>query len=114
MVCCYSPDRRGEHPLAHLQNFSGVLQADSYAGFEALYDPERQPGLILEVACWAHARRKFFDIHVAHKSPIAAKALSRRTVAFNLVQLPKHNCLNKEKRGGNTNPSRCWRNCTTG
>ena len=73
----YSPDRRGDHPLAHLKSFSGVLQADGYAGFEQLYEQQRRPGIILEAACWAHARRKFYDIHVANKSPIAAEALSR-------------------------------------
>ena len=73
----YSPDRRGDHPLAHLKSFSGVLQADGYTGFEKLYGAQRRPGIILEAACWAHARRKFYDIHVARKSPIAAEALSR-------------------------------------
>ena len=73
----YSPDRKGEHPLRHLREFSGVLQADAYAGFEALYETERKPGRILEAACWAHARRKFYDIFVANKSPIAAEALRR-------------------------------------
>ena len=73
----YSPDRKGEHPLAHLKSFSGVLQADGYTGFEQLYEAQRRPGIILEAACWAHARRKFYDIHVAHKSPIAAEALTR-------------------------------------
>ena len=72
----YSPDRKGEHPVSHLKNFSGILQADGYAGFEPLYEPERRPGLILEAACWAHVRRKFYDIHVANKSPIAAEALT--------------------------------------
>ena len=65
----YSPDRKGEHPVSHLQNFSGVLQADGYAGFEPLYEPERRPGTILEAACWARVRRKFYDIHAANKSP---------------------------------------------
>lgn len=73
----YSPDRKGEHPVKHLREFSGVLQADAYAGFEPLYVGERQPGRILEAACWAHARRKFYDIFVANKSPIAADALGR-------------------------------------
>jgi transposase len=69
----YSPDRKGEHPLAHLRSFSGVLQADGYAGFDQLY----RPGRITEAACWAHVRRKFFDIHAANASPIAAEALER-------------------------------------
>ena len=74
----YSPDRGGEHPAAHLATFTGMLQADGYAGFEALYDPARaKPGPIIEVACWAHCRRKFFDVWEATKSPMAREALDR-------------------------------------
>jgi len=51
----------------HLRGFSGVLQADGYAGFDQLY----QPGRLTEAACWAHVRRKFFDLHAANASPIA-------------------------------------------
>src|SRR6202140_5076790 len=60
----YSPDRKGEHPKAHLSKFQGTLQADGYAGFEQIYEG----GHIQEAACWAHVRRKFYDLHVAHKS----------------------------------------------
>jgi transposase len=56
----YSRDRTGQHPERHLQPWSGILQADAYAGFGPLYDAGRSPGPILEAACWAHARRKFF------------------------------------------------------
>lgn len=69
----YSPDRKGEHPAAHLKCYRGILQADGYAGFEALYDS----GLIVEAACWAHARRKFYDLWVAQRSPLAAEAIPR-------------------------------------
>ena len=69
----YSPNRRGEHPQAHLKSFKGVLQADAYGGFNALY----ADGTIQEAACWAHVRRKFFDLHKAHASPVAAEALRR-------------------------------------
>ena len=69
----YSPDRKGERPLTHLQNFAGVLQADGYAGFDRIY----ARGNVVEAACWAHVRRKFYDIHVDHDSPIAAAALAR-------------------------------------
>ena len=69
----YSPDRKGEHPQSHLGNFTGTLQADGYAGFDAVYET----GRIQEVACWAHVRRKFYDLHVAHKSPVAAEAIER-------------------------------------
>jgi len=74
----YSPDRGGEHPAAHLAHFTGYLQADGYAGFAALYDPARtKPGPIIEVACWAHCRRKIFDVWDATKSPVAREALDR-------------------------------------
>src|SRR5690349_659134 len=53
----YSPDRKGEHPGRHLASFSGILQADAYAGFDRLYEPERKPGPIREAACWAHTIR---------------------------------------------------------
>ena len=69
----YSPDRKGEHPQRHLADFRGTLQADAYAGFNRLYDS----GRIQEAACWAHVRRKFFDLHEAHASPIATEALER-------------------------------------
>jgi transposase len=69
----YSPDRKGEHPQSHLSNFTGTLQADGYAGFDQIY----AAGRIQEAACWAHVRRKFYDLEVAHKSPVAAEALER-------------------------------------
>jgi len=68
----YSPDRKGERPRDHLATFTGVLQADAYAGFDRLYGEKIQ-----EAACWAHVRRKFYDIHVALASPIAGEALDR-------------------------------------
>jgi len=69
----YAPDRRGERPGEHLKAFTGILQADAYSGFSHLYDSDR----IQEAACWAHARRAFYDIHQANNSPIAAEALRR-------------------------------------
>jgi hypothetical protein len=57
----YSPDRKGDHPQQHLRGFTGTLQADGYAGFNRLYDS----GRIQEAACWAHVRRKFFDLEQA-------------------------------------------------
>jgi transposase len=56
----YSRDRAGGHPKAHLANYAGIFQADAYGGYNKLYEPDRKPGLILEAACWAHARRPFF------------------------------------------------------
>jgi transposase len=60
----YSPDRKGEHPRAHLSQFTGTLQADGYAGFDQIYEA----GSIQEAACWARVRRKFYDLEVAHKT----------------------------------------------
>lgn len=76
----YSPDRKGEHPARHLRAFHGILQADGYAGFNALYEPTREAGVILEAACWAHVRRKFYEIHEDQKrlpGTLAAQALLR-------------------------------------
>src|SRR5437763_4840399 len=69
----YTPDRSGKHPIQHLATFKGTLQADAYAGFNRLYDS----GDVEEAACWAHVRRKFFDIEQAHASPLAGEALKR-------------------------------------
>jgi transposase len=79
----YSPDRGGEHPAIHLATFAGFLHADGYAGFDALYKTRRtSSGLvanagIVEVACWAHCRRKFYDCWVAKKSTVAKGAIDR-------------------------------------
>ena len=71
----YSPDRSGQHPERHLAGFAGIMQADAYAGFNRLYEPGRQRGPILEAACWAHARRKFYELAAVAKSPIASEAV---------------------------------------
>lgn len=75
----YSPDRKGEQPQAHLKDFRGILQADGYAGFNALYAPNRTTREIRvrEAACWAHFRRKIHDVFKATRSPIAKQALDR-------------------------------------
>jgi hypothetical protein len=69
----YSPDRKGDHPQRHLARFSGILQADAYAGFNKLYED----GSIQEAPCMAHIRRKFYDLMEAHQSPIATEAIER-------------------------------------
>jgi transposase len=89
----YSRDRRGEHPAAHLAGWSGVLQADAYAGFGSLYTPDRSPAPVTEALCWAHARRKFFelaDIAASARrgrlappiSPLAREAVTRIDAIF--------------------------------
>lgn len=74
----YSPDRKGERPRDHLGGFRGYLHADAYSGYAALYRAEgRMPPRATHVACWAHARRKLFEVFEATKSPAADEALRR-------------------------------------
>lgn len=73
VVYRYSPDRKAERPHSHLRSFAGILQADGYSGFAPLY----ADGRILEAACWAHARRKYYDVYAVDRSPIAGEALAR-------------------------------------
>jgi transposase len=85
-VFFYSPDRGGAHPERHLAGYSGILQADAYAGFNSVYKPDRKPGPIVEAACWAHGRRKFFEL-----ADIASKARDKTSavispIAFEAVQ----------------------------
>jgi transposase len=76
----YSPDRKSEHPVHHLAPFRGALQADAFPGFNRLYET----GGIVEVACWAHVRRKFHDLYEAHASPIAKEALDRIAALYRI------------------------------
>jgi len=78
----YSPDRSAKHPEQHLAGYAGLMQADAYAGFNRLYDGRRKPGPIIEAACWAHARRKFFDLARLDKAPIAVEAVERIDALF--------------------------------
>ena len=76
----YSQTARASIPAKHLKKFSGVLQADAFAGYNALYNEDREGGRIIEAACWSHARRKVWDIHVRqHKlaGTLAHQALER-------------------------------------
>ena len=85
VVYRYSANRKAEHPLAHLGAFRGRLHADAYAGFGEIYVPkDGSPPRAMEVACWAHARRGFYDVHVANKAPIAAEALERIGKLFDI------------------------------
>jgi transposase len=76
----YSPDRKGEHPQGHLRSFNGILHADGYAGFNAIFDRAE----VREAACWAHVRRKFFDEHADNGSPVARQALDRIGVLYGI------------------------------
>jgi transposase len=96
-VFYYSRDRRGEHPQGHLARWSGVLQADAYGGYNALYQGGRGPDAIHQALCWAHGRRKVFELAdiaqaARHKargktaaiSPIALEAVRRIDALFDI------------------------------
>ena len=95
----YSPDRKGEHPRTHLKDFRGVIHADGYAGFNELFAGNR----IAEAACWAHVRRKFFDVYAATGSPIANEALDRIGQLYRVEQTingaaPDHRRRERQQR----------------
>ena len=97
-VYYYSRDRRGEHPVKHLSSYTGILQADAYGGYNALYEPGRSPGPILGALCWVHARRPFFvlaDVEASARrkaqgktpaviSPLAFEAVRRIDALFEI------------------------------
>ena len=109
-----SRDRRHEHPARHLQGFAGILQADAYSGYNALYDPGRAPGAITAALCWAHARRQFFELaDIAAKarrggnapaiSPIALEAVKRIDALFDIergingLSVEERQCVRREQ-----------------
>ncbi|WP_027782055.1 MULTISPECIES: IS66 family transposase [Burkholderia] len=69
----YTPDRKGIHPQQHLESFNGTLQADAYGGYQAIYET----GRVAEAACWAHARRQFYELHAARPNALNTEALER-------------------------------------
>jgi transposase len=90
-----SRNRRHEHPARHLRGFTGILQADAYSGYNALYDPSRTEGPVTAALCWAHARRQFFELadiaanarrgkNAAPISPIALEAVKRIDALFDI------------------------------
>jgi len=78
----YSVDRGGAHAERHLARWAGLMQADAYAGFGRLYEATRKPGPVIEAACWAHARRKLFDLAQLSQAPIAVEAVKRIDALF--------------------------------
>jgi transposase len=82
----YSRDRKGEHAEALLGSCRGFLQADAYGGFQQLFvcDPKTSVPRLTEVGCWAHARRKIYDVYDATQSPLAKQALDRIAPLFEI------------------------------
>ena len=91
----YSRDRSGDHPVEHLRSYTGILQADAYAGYNRLYAAGRSPGPVTEAACWSHSRRKFFELadiaagkrrgkNAPPISPVALEAVKRIDLLFDI------------------------------
>lgn len=92
----YSRNRWGEHPVSHLRSWRGILQADAYAGYNALFHGDRLPAPLTRALCWSHARRYFFELaDVAAQlkkrrkktpviSPLAVEAVRRIDAIFNI------------------------------
>ncbi len=97
-VYFYSPDRRGERPRSHLAGFSGFLQADGYGGYDQLYDASRKPGTIVEVACWAHTRRKLFDEWKGTGSPTARVGIELIDAIYEAEALARGKPLDERTR----------------
>jgi len=104
----FSTDRRKEHPTRHLAGWTGILQADAYGGYNDLYRHDHKPAPVLSALCWAHARRKFFELadikatarkgrSVAEEiSPIALEAVKRLDAIFDIER--EINSLTAEAR----------------
>ncbi|ALN74151.1 IS66 family transposase [Aureimonas sp. AU20] len=80
VVFVYAPDRKAERPVEHLQGFTGTLQVDGYAGYRALADK----GEVKLAFCWAHVRRKFYELAAAGPAPIASEALERIAALYRI------------------------------
>ena len=85
----YSPNRKGEHPRRHLRDFRGVVHSDAYSGLNQVFgcfasgketnrsDARAGPPRLRRSLCWAHVRRKLYDLYVALNSPIAREGIDR-------------------------------------
>jgi transposase len=127
-VFYYSRDRRGEHPAAHLAGWSGILQADAYGGYGDLYAADRQPAPIVEASCWAHSRRKVFelaDIEAAARKkargekpnlvyPLAVEAVKRIDALFDIereingLAPEQRHAVRQEKSAPLVKDLECW------
>jgi len=76
----YAPDRKAERPIAHLAEFKGILQVDGYGGYRVL----AERGNVQLAFCWAHVRRRFYDLAMAGSAPIASEALQRIAELYHL------------------------------
>lgn len=83
-VFYYSRSRASEYPCQHLADYTGIMQADAFTGYDQLYEARRQPAPITPAACWSHGRRKFFELAKLTKAPIAVEAVRRIDEIFEI------------------------------
>jgi transposase len=76
-ACSYAPGRGGKYVQTLLEGFNGVLQVDGYDGYNILARPDRPGGPVTLAYCWAHLRRRFYEIAAKGPAPIASEALKR-------------------------------------
>lgn len=106
----YSPDRKGERPGQHLKLYRGALEADAYAGFHHLYEG----GAIYEVARWAHAQRKFHEIHIAHASPTTTGAIKRVAALYAIEAEIRGSTPDTERPSDKPGQDHCSTACASG
>jgi Transposase IS66 family len=100
----YTPDRKGEHPQAHLSKFTGTLQADGYAGFEQIYEA----GRIQEAACWAHVRRSVATWWPRANRPSQPKRWSASAHCMPSKKKFADTSPNSDARCAASRRDRCW------
>jgi transposase len=80
----YAPGRGAEHAIGPLAGFSGILQVDGYAAYQALADPGRAGGPVMLAYCWSHVRRRFYEIAQGGDAPVAEAALQRINALYHV------------------------------
>ncbi len=80
----FEDGRGGDHPARHLAGFTGILQVDGYTAYRRLADPARSEAPMTLAACWAHLRRKFYELHVAGSSQTATWTVERMAALWHL------------------------------
>jgi hypothetical protein len=101
IIYIYAPDRKAERPIAHLAGFRGILQVDGYAGYRVM----AERGEVELAFCWAHVRRRFYELAAAGAAPIASEALTRINALYEIETRIRGRCPD-ERRAARQDKSR--------
>jgi transposase len=85
-VYCYAPGRGSEHVKNHLAGFTGILQVDGYAAYKELVKTREPAAPIVLAFCWAHARRRFYEIAAGGNAPLAEEALRQIAALYKIEE----------------------------